>query len=92
MAEDLAYLLISLSFWQAGAPLGSMMQSLVGGRKGHMCGALGKERRGDLDRLWLTLVLLTSLSVPLDISEALAMSFRVLLEFSLSSKRKRPNK
>lgn len=46
MAEDLAYLLISFPFWQAGTSLGSMMKPVVGGRKGHMCGGVGIEWRG----------------------------------------------
>lgn len=34
-----------------GTSLGSMIKLVVGSRKGHMCGGVGKERReGDLDR------------------------------------------
>ncbi len=33
-----------------GTSLGSMIKPVVGSRKGHMCGGVGKERRGDLDR------------------------------------------
>jgi len=51
VAEDLALLLISPPFWQAGTSLGSVIKPVVGGIKGHMCGGVGKSGRGDLDRL-----------------------------------------
>ncbi len=75
-----------------GTSLGSMIKPVVGSRKGHMCGGWVKSGGGIWTGPWLTLVLLTSLSVPLDRSQALAMLSSWALELSLSSKRKRCNK
>lgn len=64
-----------------------------GGQKGtYVWGGGYRVEGGIWTGPWLTLVLLTSLSVPLDCSEALAMLSSWALEFSLSSKRKRRNK